>query len=118
MAGPDNNLPDPLPRSYGELQAFLGTQEDFNPFELRLAVFKRIQAATGRPLLCYATQTSDVPAGAPVSIDDGDLVGFSDLVGSVEETRPTFSLFPTAGPQKLPNESCDACGGGFGPSGS
>ena len=78
-AGPDNHYPDPLPGSYGELQAFLLLQKqgEFNPFPLRLATFNRIQAETKRPLLCYATQTSDVPKGAPVSIDDGDLRNLS-----------------------------------------
>ena len=69
----EDTYPDPLPRSYGELQSFLDNQGKFNPFEFRLAAINRIQSETKRPLLCYATQTSNVPERAPVSIDDGDL---------------------------------------------
>ena len=67
----DNQYPDPLPKSYGELQEFIKSKGEFNLFELRLTAFKRIQSETNRPLLCYATQTSNVPNGAPVSIRSG-----------------------------------------------
>ena len=93
----DNQYPDPLPRSYGELQAFLETQGEFNPFEVRLTAIRRIQAETKRPLLCYATQTSNAPNGAPVSIDDGDLVGFSDLIDSVSGTQADVLVISNGG---------------------
>ena len=96
-AGPDNHYPDPLPGSYGELQTFLEKQGAFNPFLLRLATFNRIQSETKRPLLCYATQTWNVPRGAPVSIDDGDLVGFSDLVDSVEGNEADVFMVSNGG---------------------
>ncbi len=92
-----NQYPDPLPKSYGELQAFLETQGEFNPFEVRLAAINRIQSETQRPLLCYATQTSNVPDGAPVSIDDGDLVGFSDLIDSVDGAKADVFVISNGG---------------------
>ena len=82
----DSQYPDPLPRSYGELQAFIETRGD-RPFDVRLTTINRIQSETNRPLLCYATQTSDLSAGYPTSIDDGDLIGFSDLIDSVAGTK-------------------------------
>ena len=93
----DNQYPDPLPRSYGELQEFIKSKGEFNLFELRLTAFHRIQSETKRPLLCYATQTSNVPNGAPVSIDDGDLVGFSDLVDSVSGTKADVFVISNGG---------------------
>ncbi len=81
-----DECPDPLPRSYGKLQEFLEKQ-GADLFQVRLTVIKRIQSETNRPLLCYATQTSNVATGIPVSIEDGDLVGFSDLIDSVDGTK-------------------------------
>ena len=52
-------------------------------FSVRLETFRRIEKSTNRPLLCYATNTLNVKAGTPVSIDDGDLIGFGDLIDSV-----------------------------------
>ncbi len=89
--------PDPLPRSYGELQKFLEKQGSIDLFELRLAVINGIQSETKRPLLCYATQTSNVATGAPVSIDDGDLVGFSDLIDSVDGTKADVFIISNGG---------------------
>ena len=93
----DNQHPDPLPISYGNLQEFLGAQEGFNLFKLRLTAINRIQFETKRPLLCYATQASRVPDGAPVSIDDGDLVGFSDLVDSVGGSKADVFIISNGG---------------------
>ncbi len=96
-AAPTKVYPDPLPKSYGELQSFVKAQGNFNPFELRLTAINRIQAETERPLLCYATQTSNVPNGAPVSIDDGDLVGFSDLIDSVQGEQADVLVISNGG---------------------
>ncbi len=96
-AAVDNQYPDPLPRSYGELQAFLEKEGNFNHFALRLTAIKRIQSKTKRPLLCYTTQTSNVDPGAPVSIDDGDLVGFSDLIDSVDGTEADVFVISNGG---------------------
>jgi len=96
-ARPEKQYPDPLPRSYGELQAFLGQQEGINPFEIRLATINRIQNETKRSLLCYVTQTANVPNGAPVQIDDGDLVGFSDLINSVSGDKADVFVISNGG---------------------
>ncbi len=93
----NSQYPDPLPKSYGELQEFFQSQGEFNPFEVRLTTITRIQTETKRPLLCYATQTSDVPEGAPVSIDDGDLLGFSDLIEAVDGSDADVFLVSNGG---------------------
>ena len=96
-AGPVKQYPDPLPRSYGELQVFLATAGEVNLFDVRLTAITRIQNETKRPLLCYATQTWNVSKEAPVSIDDGDLVGFSDLVESVDGNDVDVFLISNGG---------------------
>ncbi len=89
--------PDPLPDSYGGLEAFLTQDREINLFGLRLETFRRIEKETGRPLLCYATQTVSASSGAPVSIDDGDLIGFSDLIGSVSDDTADVFLISNGG---------------------
>ena len=54
--------------------------EGVEAFELRKETITRIEKITQRPLICYVTKTSGVPQGVPVSIEDSDLTGFSDLV--------------------------------------
>ena len=80
---PNPKIPDQLPKSYGALQSFLQDAKISNPFSLRLETFRRIEKRLGRPLLCYACRTWNVTPGTPAFIDDGDLIGFSDLVDSV-----------------------------------
>ena len=93
----DNAILDPLPRTYGELQSLLTKQGEFNPYEYRRAAMTQIQSETKRPLLCYATQTSNVSDGAPVAIDDGDLIGFSDLIDSVGGSQADVFLISNGG---------------------
>lgn len=97
--GSDSNdaVLDPLPKTYGELQSFLTKKGKFNLYEFRLASIAQIQFETKRPLLCYATQTSNVPDGAPVAIDDGDLIGFSDLIDSVSGNQADVFLISNGG---------------------
>ena len=77
------DIPEPLPTSYGKLQEFFQTSPVSNTFALRLETFRRIEKETSRPLLCYVTKTMNVGPGIAVSIDDGDLIGFGDLIDSV-----------------------------------
>ena len=76
-------IPDPLPRFYGKLEEFFQEHADSPnlPFAMRLETMRRIEKETGRPLLCYATDTASNQTG--VAIDDQDVVGFGDLVDSV-----------------------------------
>ena len=54
-----------------------------HPFSPRLETFQRIEKRMKRPLLCYACRLWDVKPSTPAFIDDGDLIGFSDLIDSV-----------------------------------
>jgi len=80
--------PDPsqlvhLPVSYQEINDYYQGFQEAAPFNLRRETFLRIEAVTGRPLCCYVARTSNVAPGLPIAIDDSDLIGFNDLVHSV-----------------------------------
>lgn len=90
-------IPDQLPTSYGALQSFLQESNITNPFSLRLETFRRIERITCRPLLCYACRTWNVTPGTPAYIDDGDLIGFSDLVESVTGDKADVFIVSNGG---------------------
>lgn len=75
-----------LPSTYQAISEYFEKQPkgQANPFPLRRETFKRIEAATGRPLICYATKTKQVAQGVPSYVDDGDLTGFGDLIAAVD----------------------------------
>ena len=92
-------FPNPLPKSYGELQSFLQSSGMGNPHPLRLETFRRIEAVTKRPLLCYVSQTWNVSPAPEVRafIDDGDLMGFSDLINSVDSDKADVFIISNGG---------------------
>ena len=94
---PNPQFPDQLPTSYGALQSFVQETQLSNPFSLRLETFRRIEKRMGRPLLCYACRTWNAPAGTPAFIDDGDLIGFSDLVDSVTGDKADIFIISNGG---------------------
>jgi ClpP class serine protease len=53
---------------------------------LRQNCYKDIEEARQRPLLIYAVKFPEAPREAPISIDQGDIDGFTDLVEAVPET--------------------------------
>lgn len=73
-----------LPTTYQALIDYLTGQENFNLFELRLEAIIRIEQLTGRPLICYVSQTNNLDPKVPARIDHDDLVGFGDLVQGVD----------------------------------
>lgn len=73
-----------LPVTYQSITEFFEAQGDANPFILRKETFLRIQKQTLRPLICYVAKTNNLNPGASASIEDADLIGFSDLVNSVK----------------------------------
>ena len=54
-----------------------------NPFALRVQTILAIEKITNIPLVCYISKTSNIPKGVSVSIDEDDLVGFSDLISGI-----------------------------------
>ena len=94
---PDPLIPDQLPKSYGALQSFIQQAKVSNPFSLRVETFRRIEKRLGRPLLCYACRTWNVPPTTPSFIDDGDLIGFSDLIDSVPGDKVDIFIISNGG---------------------
>ena len=90
-------IPDPLPKSYGALQTLLQGAAFNDPFSVRLETFRRIEKRMKRPLLCYVTRTWNVPPGSPAFIDDGDLLGFSDLIDSVTGNEVDIFIISNGG---------------------
>lgn len=74
---------DKLPVSYQEINDYYQGFKEGKPFDLRKETFLRIEAITGRPLICYVAKTSNVALGLPTAIDDSDLIGFTDMAHSV-----------------------------------
>ena len=94
---PSGEIPDPLPRFYGELAALFQQDNDssYLPYAMRIETMRRIEKETKRPLLCYAT---DVASERPeVAIDDYDIIGFGDLVDSVAGDNADVFLISNGG---------------------
>jgi hypothetical protein len=72
-----------LPISYQQINDYFQNLKEATPFNLRKETFLRIEAITGRPLICYVAKTSDVGPGVPIAIDHSDLIGFTDLAHAV-----------------------------------
>lgn len=70
---------DKLPVSYQEISDYYQGFGESTPFILRKETFIRVEAITGRPLICYVAKTTNVAPSLPTSIDDSDLIGFTDL---------------------------------------
>src|SRR6266542_1174231 len=80
---PDPSQLDKLPVSYQEINDYYEGFKEAKPFIMRKETFTRIEAITGRPLICYVAKTSHVAPILPIAIDDSDLIGFTDLAHSV-----------------------------------
>lgn len=80
---PDPSQLDQVPVSYQQINDYYQAYQESKPFDLRKETFLRIEATTGRPLICYVAKTANVAAGLPNSIDDSDLIGFTDLAHSI-----------------------------------
>lgn len=83
MVDPDPTKLKKVPVTYNDINQYFNQLQNFNPFLLREETMKRIQNVTNRPLICYLSKTINPPMDLPVSIDDGDLVGFTDLISNV-----------------------------------
>jgi hypothetical protein len=68
-----------------------------NLFELRKQTISKIEGITGIPLICYVSKTSGVPRGTPVSIDEDDIIGFSDLITTTQGDSIDIFLISNGG---------------------
>jgi len=74
-----------LPSTYQAIHDYYRQFREVELFALRKEAIKRIERATGRPLVCYVTRTNNFsPVSVPIALDDSDLVGFRDLIHGVE----------------------------------
>lgn len=79
----DPSALEKLPVSYQDPINLLEKYESIELLPLRKITYEKIEKVTGRPLICYVTKTSNVQ-GLPVHIDDSDLIGFRDLIATVQ----------------------------------
>jgi hypothetical protein len=86
-----------LPSTYQAIHDYFAAKGPVTPVYLRRETFRRIEEKTSRPLVCYVTKTRQVGAGAPAYIDDGDLIGFSDLVHAVQGEAVDLFLISNGG---------------------
>ncbi|MGA7075482.1 MAG: hypothetical protein WBZ42_02905, partial [Halobacteriota archaeon] len=90
---------DQFPATYQEALSF--TEERFAHLDdhqkgdavtgLRQETISRIEAATKIPLICYTSKIHNPPKGSQTSINEFDLVGFSDLISTV--SPPSVDVF-------------------------
>ncbi len=66
-------------------------------FALREETMRRVEAITGRPLLCYVMRTQGPMTGSPAYIDDADLTGIADLCRTVDGNAADVLLVSNGG---------------------
>lgn len=86
-----------LPVTYQEVDDFFKGFKHPNLFPLRKETFLRIEKVTGRPLICYAAKTRNLPPGAQSPIDHGDVIGFGDLAFSTSEKEVDVLIISNGG---------------------
>ena len=69
-----------LPITYQQVNDFFSQFKRATPLLLRLETYRRIEAITGSPLICYVSQTHHPNVAVPTFIDDSDVYAFGDLV--------------------------------------
>lgn len=72
-----------LPISYQDLANFVEQRGELKGFALRAETMRRIEQITGVPVICYVTKTHNIPREVPNHIENSDLLGWSDLVNSI-----------------------------------
>ncbi len=66
-------------------------------FPLRKEAMVRIERITGRPLICYTMKTRSLSKGIDAYIDDGDLIGFSDLIQAITGSKIDVFIISNGG---------------------
>jgi len=99
---PEQSEPDPtslqeLPVTYQSLINYVERAGSINSFVLRRETFLRIEQITQVPLICYITKTQNLARGISAHIEDGDLIGFDDLVQSTEGDTVDVFLISNGG---------------------
>jgi ClpP class serine protease len=90
-------MPQKIPVTYQEISTALTSQGQTNPFLLRRQTLSAIEDITKIPLICYVSKTSNVPRGAPIFIDEEDVIGFSDLITTTPGEKIDVFLISNGG---------------------
>jgi hypothetical protein len=69
----------PIPVTYQDISNYILSHQGLDTFQLRKQTFEEIEKITGNPIVCYVTRTTNIVNGSLVSIDEDDIIGFSDL---------------------------------------
>ena len=94
---PDPSTLDVLPETYQAVHDYYTQFREAKFLALRKETFQRIERLTGRALVCYVTRTRDLPREAPAYLDDGDLIGFRDLLQTSSGTGLDVFLVSNGG---------------------
>lgn len=95
-----------LPFAYHEVTDHFVNAGKINPGELRQQTLQSIEELTGRPLLCYVAKTLEnphlvlptmTPLDEATSIDDNDMLGFTDLIESTSSNVVDVLLVSNGG---------------------
>ncbi len=78
-----------LPSTYQEINDHFSKYREAHTFLLRQKAFEVIEKIRGRPLICYATKTYNLPkfpaaSGITTAIDNSDVDAFADLVRTTD----------------------------------
>lgn len=90
---------DRIPVSYQQINDYFEKYQGTPLHLLRLETFRRIEQNTKRPVISYTSKTNNIlrDANIPAYIEDADLVGFRDLINSVEGDAVDIFLISNGG---------------------
>lgn len=74
-----------------------GSVDGAELYKFRCDCYKDIQELRGRPLLVYFTKFPDAPQNAPISIDQTDVDGFTDLIDTATDGQEIDVLIHSPG---------------------
>jgi hypothetical protein len=86
-----------IPTSFQDITDHFDKAGEVPLFLLRAETLRRIETATSRPLICYVAKTHNIAPTVPAHIDDGDLLGFGDLVRTTPGTSVDILLISNGG---------------------
>jgi hypothetical protein len=95
-----------IPVSYNDITNHLLQAGSANPTELRQKTLKCIEEMTGRPIICYVAKSLNNPVyilptltrlDEATSIDDNDILGFTDLIESIPGEKLDVLLVSNGG---------------------
>ncbi len=105
--------PEPESYTYQAISDFFQQHQGYNPFDLRRRTLERVEAFTGRPLIVYVAQTSNVTEPNVAAIEPSDLVGFGDLVDTTHGDEVDVFLVSNGGSAEATERIVDLLRGNY-----